>query len=245
MNLSPTRNLLNRACLAALVIGFSASAAAQTSLESSPTLTAQGVAPTATGVYITHNDANSNGFADVGETLTVNHDFSDADGDTLIAPTIEWLSGATPVGTGTTYQIQSTDVGNPIKVTYIARTDANITDPAASSLYDSSIHHGGNGIGVITPGTNFSIAAVNITGMTGNRPLIGSLLTANAVCEDGAQATVACGQLSYQWYSQVNGTGAWTEIANATSQTYTPVSDALTGGDQKDAIKVKVSRVTR
>lgn len=75
---------------------------------------AANTAPTATNVVI-------NGVAAIGETLTGDYDYNDADGDLqdLVSTSYSWLRNGSPIGgaASTSYVVLQTDVGNTIQFT--------------------------------------------------------------------------------------------------------------------------------
>jgi opacity protein-like surface antigen len=239
MNISLSRTLLARACVAVLIVGASASAAAQTEVISSATQSAQGRAPTASDVRIVVADTNGDGFTNEGDTLTATYAFADADNDAQHNSAITWhLNGIATAITGLTYIIPAGVVGQPISYRLIAKTDPNITDPHESREYDSTnvTDNGGNTGEIIpTPPSTGLAVRIDFDGSDA-RPMVGKTLTATLTCAAGTGAV--CGtNVSYVWERRL-GSGNWTAVGTNTA------THAITKDDQRYEFRVKATRIT-
>jgi hypothetical protein len=200
------------------------------------TATVIGHAPILTGEgLVMVSDKNGNKIPDVGDVLTVDETkftFSDVDGDTSTGTTYEWFSGASSLGTGTTYTIKTVDLGKTIKLRATAHTDTTTTDPAvATAAVESKFSNidGTKTDELVVVGT---ADVISVTMTNGDRPEVNKVLTAMPVCAGGA-CTPA--NLEYVW-SIESTAGTYTTIPNATTATYTPRKE-----DQKKRIKVAVN----
>ncbi|KRW58556.1 ZirU family protein [Pseudomonas sp. TTU2014-080ASC] len=222
-----------------LLVGMSFTASALAAVTSAPTGTVKGNAPVVVNpAVISFADQDGNGLVNTGDRLSVNwnlaSDVSDADGDDVTEAVYQWYAGSALVGSDTELTIQAEHLGQTITVKTLAKTDANLTDPSESletlAVLDSSIPgvgEGGTEIPVISQGQPLS---VTVDGLVDGSPKVGQALTANVVCEG------ACSGLTYKWQIESSiGSGSFTDIAGATSQTYTPLK-----GDQKRQVQVIV-----
>ena len=196
---------LSMAILSSLAI----SAVAQAAVTSSPTTSVKGRAPSITAPTVTYVDVNSNGVVDAGDTLTaVDGAFSDADLDSQIASTYRWNDGTTDNGTADSYTLVAADLGKTITLYTVPHTDSSITDPADGAEMT------GPATVVVAGNTLMSVA---ISGYTGN-PLVDSPLLATPTC------ITTCDTVTYQWQLEdAVGSGTYSDIPGATSDTYTPV----------------------
>ncbi|MHB9027323.1 MAG: hypothetical protein ACYC9O_00990, partial [Candidatus Latescibacterota bacterium] len=156
-------------------------------------------APTATNVNIT-------GVVQVGQTLTGNYTYSDADGDLEGTSTFRWLRGgvAIPGATAQTYTLVAVDQGTMIsfEVTPVAVTGITPGAPVQSAA-----------VGPVIPANTAPTATnVNITGIA----QIGQALTGNYTYGD------ADGDL--QGVSTFRWLRGGLAIPGATAQTYTLVA---------------------
>lgn len=245
MNRIMPSRLLSRACVAVLILGASASAAAQQNVTSAPTMSAQGQAPTASGLTIAFTDTNADTFKNEGDTLTANYTFADADGDAEHNSVITWYINGTSTGkTGQTYTIPAYQAGQTISYQVQVKTDATITDPAEGErLFDSanSTDNGGGQGTIITspPSTNLAVR-IDLAG-TDTRPMVGKTMTATLTCAAGTDD--ACGtDVNYRWKRQLSTGGTWMSIPGAAGggKTYTVTKD-----DQLYIFQVQVTRNTR
>jgi hypothetical protein len=210
---------LSMAILASLAV----SAVAQAAVTSSATTTVKGRAPVITVPTVTYADVNTNGVIDTGDTLTaVDGTFSDADTDIKTASSYRWSDGTADRGTAASYTLVAADLAKTITLYTKARTDSTITDPA------EGVEVTGPGTVVVTGGTLLSVA---ITGYVSGNPQVASVLTATPTC------VTTCTGTTYQWKLETAvGSGVYSNIAGATSSTYSPVK-----GDQKRKIQVVAS----
>lgn len=201
---------------------------------SSPTPTVKGHAPVYTAPVISYSDVNNNKVVDTGDLLTATEgSFSDADGDTKVAPTWRWSNGTEDLGSNDSYTIRAADLGKIIQLFATPHTDASITDPADGDEV------GGGSAGPIGSSSAIAVVAgdevlsVSITGIgVSGFPLVGEELTAQATC------TATCGPLNYQWQIEdAIGSGVYIDITGATSATYTPTKD-----NQKHKIQAVVNK---
>ena len=166
---------------------FSAIDDGDTSAPATVSITVKDAAPSVTTPTIT-------GTAIEGQTLTAS-----ANGGND-AVTYQWYSSVdnyqTPIGSGSTYQLQETDEGNRIKVIATV-TDENGATISATSSRTASVAD-------ISPTLSVTVAGAAQEGQT---------LTATAVGNE-SDAPV-----TYQWQFSNNGT-TWTNISGATSATY-------------------------
>ena len=166
---------------------FSAIDDGDTSAPATVSITVKDAAPSVTTPIIT-------GTAIEGQTLTAS-----ANGGND-AVTYQWYSSVdnyqTPIGSGSTYQLQETDEGNRIKVIATV-TDENGATISATSSRTASVAD-------ISPTLSVTVAGAAQEGQT---------LTATAVGNE-SDAPV-----TYQWQFSNNGT-TWTNISGATSATY-------------------------
>lgn len=192
-------------------------------VESTPTSSVIGRAPSMAAPTISHNDVNGNTLVDAGDILTaVLGTFSDLDGDVAATPLYRWNDGAANIGSNPTYTVQAADVGKDLYVYVTPTTDSSITDPAE-----------GLEVSAMTGTTAMTVVSVAITGFTtGTTPLVGTQLTATPTCN------VTCdGNQTYQWMIETTpGSGNYSAISGATTSTYTPTKD-----DQRRMIKVDVN----
>lgn len=218
--------------LTALFVGLALSTSVM-AVTSTPTTTVKGHAPTYTAPTIGHTDTNKNSIIDVGDVLTaIEGTFDDPDGDAKIAPTWRW-DGTTNPGNGDSYTIVAGDLGKTIQLFVTPNTDPTITDPAVGTEV------GGGTAGAPGTAASVKIAAgddllsVEITGIdTSGFPMVGAVLTAEPHC------VTTCGTLNYQWQIEdAVGSGTFTDITGATSDTYTPAK-----GDQKRQIQVVATK---
>ena len=192
----------------AILGGLAISAAAQAQVMSNPTTSVKGRAPSMAMPSVSYEDVNGNGLVDTGDMLlAVDGLFQDADGDIKTPSTYRWNNGSTDLGTDVTYAIQTADLGKTITLFAVAHTDGNITDPA------DSVEIVGEAM-VVVPGN--TLLSVEISGYSIN-PLVDSMLTATPAC------ITECGTVMYQWQLEdAPGSGTYSDISGATSDTYTP-----------------------
>ncbi len=156
-------------------------------------------APTATNVNIT-------GTTEVGETLTGNYTYNDADGDTEGNSTYRWLRDGSPISGAilSTYNLVVADQGTIItfEVTPVAQSGVSPGNPVQSP-----------GVGPIGAANGVPFATdVNITGSTE----VGQTLTGNYTYNDADNDPE--GTSTYRWLRD------GVAITGATNQTYTLVA---------------------
>jgi hypothetical protein len=224
-----------------LIVGVSASAAAQIEVISSPTQSAQGQAPIASNVTIVYSDLNGDGFINAGDTLATNYRFTDTDFDDEQDSVITWYVDGTPTGTtGVTYISPPDVVGRTISYRLIVKTDPTKTDPHESREYDSTnAADNGGGTGEIIPTPPSTDLAVRIAFDNGDpRPMVGKTLTASLTCAAGTGA--ACGtNVSYVWERRLGTSGNWQAVGTNMA------THAITKDDQRHEFRVKATRITR
>jgi hypothetical protein len=241
MLISLSRSIIARASATLLIVGVSASAAAQTEVISSPTQSAQGQAPIASNVTIVYSDANGDGFINAGDTLATNYRFTDTDLDDEQGSAITWyVDGVSTGATGATYTIPPNVVGQTISYRLVAKTDPTKTDPYESREYDSTNatdNGGGTGEIVPTPPSTGLAVRIEFDG-SDTRPMVGKTLTAALTCAAGTGA--ACGtNVSYVWERRLSASGTWQAVGTNTA------THAITKDDQRHEFRVKATRITR
>lgn len=227
---------------AAMMMGVSGAVMAVTS---APTATVKGHVPSYSGAGVIFHDNNSNGVADIGDTITAaGSGFADPDLDDEAPATYIWSrEGAVVTGvTGATYTLGLADLGKKITVEAVPTTDSTITDPfqgtAVAATTGGAIDGGTGGGGTVTvtlATTPLSVVIVDAGGtqVTGN-PLVGDVVSAKTTCADGS---VDCAGLTYQWHIETAaGSGSYSNIPGAVSKDYTVVK-----GDQKRRLQVIVN----
>jgi hypothetical protein len=191
------------------VITFEVTPVAAGGTTTGTTVTSAGItiansAPTATAVNITDDNGND---PLVGDSLTGNYTYSDADNDTEGTSTFRWLRNNAPIAgaTSTTYTLVAADSGATItfEVTPVALT-GEITGNAVTS----------SGLTVVNSAP--IATAVVITDDDGGAALIGDSLTGSYNYSDADGD--AEGATTVRWLR--NGTA----ISGATASTYTLVS---------------------
>ena len=178
-------------------------------------LGAPNTAPTATGVSITGN-------AEVGQVLTGNYTYNDADGDLEGTSTFRWLRNGAEIGGATlqTYTLAGADEGAMIifEVTPVAQTG---TSPG-TAVQSAAVGPVG--------AANTAPTATGVS-ITGNAE-VGQVLTGNYTYND-ADGDLE-GTSTFRWLR--NGA----EIGGATLQTYT-----LAGADEGAMIIFEVTPVAQ
>jgi len=159
------------------------------------------------------------GLATQGQTLTATNTLADADG--LGPITYTWKSGATILGTGNTYTVKATDVGNTVKVTA------------------SYIDHGGTHESLSSSST--AVIGVTKTGTANANVLVGT------VGNDGLSGLGGSDSLSGGNGDDIlnGGTGSDKLIGGTGNDTYVvdSISDVVTeaAGGGTDTIRSSVS----
>lgn len=242
MNTTAGTSFKKKFLLATIMMAMSGTVMA---LTSSPTGTVKGKLPSYAEADVIFTDKNSNGVADVGDTIqAAGRGFVDPDMDDEAPATFTWYrEGNVITGeTGDTYTLTPDDLGKKITVKAIPTTNPDITDPyegvAVVATKGGALDGSTNGDGTVdvTPATTplaVVIVETNGAAVTGN-PLVGDVVTAKTTCADGS---VDCAGLTYQWQLETAaGSGTYADITGAKSKDYTVLK-----GDQKRKLQVIVN----
>lgn len=211
------RNFI-RAALVAFGLACSAGVSAA-AVDSGPTDTVKGRAPTATPTYV--NTSRPGQPPVDGETVTVTPGFNDVDHDDEYEIKYVWKRNGDDIAGETTesYTLTPADIGATLTVEVMPSTDPTITDPHLAEA---------PGIATITTGTTASDKPISVaiykggTLLVGN-PIVGDVLEAVPTC-----LTTCSTSLTYTWTADAQGVG--TNSANYT----------VTKDDQKKVIIVSV-----
>lgn len=208
-----------------LVLGVSAHTGIALALDSAPTQAVEGRAPVASAVVLV-NDTRPGERGAEGDTLSVDYNFADADGDTEVttganATSFVWKRDGTAIGgaTDATYSIVAADAGSVLTAEVTPKTDPLITDPEVGLAAASSPMT----IGESTQPTAIEIH--NSGGLLTGRPVVDDVLTAQPICPGTCDTNMV-----FTW--KVDGA----DVGNGT--TYTPTKD-----DQKKVITVSTPTV--
>lgn len=214
---SANRNLFRVVFVA---LGFSyVMAAAAASVDSAPTDTVKGRAPTAAPTY--ENTTRPGQPAIDGDTVVVTSGFDDADGDAEFNTEYVWKRDGSPIAgaTAESYTLAPADIGAVLTVEVTPATDPAITDPYQASSPS---------IATIDTATETSDRPISVAIHKNGAPLVG-----NPIVGDVLQAVPTCigtcaSDLTYAW-------DAGSQVVGTNSANYTVTKD-----DQKKAIKVSV-----
>jgi Metallo-peptidase family M12B Reprolysin-like len=135
---------------------------------------------------------------------------------------------APSTGTGITYQWQVSTVAVPTYTNIPGATSATYVAAGTTAAMSGNMYH------VVVTGSCNAVTSNNVMLTVNTLGTITTQPTAQTVCNGVAATFTGAGAgtgVTYQWQSAPTATGAWTNIAGATSATYTtPVTTPIMNG---------------